>query len=99
MLTKGESYAVLHTLACIYAAQGKTREAHELLLKAMNANSLPLPDSSIWFGLGAIYEQYGLPDAAIQVFLHVEKPTGIISPGDTWVLAQMHLKALIPPAK
>ena len=99
MLSKGESYAVLHTLACIYAAQGKTREAHELLLKAMNANSLPLPDSSIWFGLGAIYEQYGLPDAAIQAFLHVEKPPGIINPGDTWVLAQMHLKALTASAR
>ena len=99
MLTKGESFAVMHTLACIYAAQGKTKEAHELLLKAMAANSLPVPDSSIWYGLGAIYEQYGLPDAAKQAYLHVEKPPGQVNPVDTWVLAQNRLKALTNPAK
>jgi hypothetical protein len=33
MLSQSSSFAELHTLACVYAVQGKTSEARELLLK------------------------------------------------------------------
>jgi tetratricopeptide (TPR) repeat protein len=94
MLTNHSSYNELHTLACIYAFQGKTGEARELLLKAMSAANLTEPNSSVWYGFGSIYEQYGINDAAIEAYRKVEKPEGPISPTDTYVLAQTRLKAL-----
>jgi len=94
MLTNNSSYNVLHTLACIYAVQGKTSEARELLLKAMNADNLSEPNSAVWYGFGSIYEQYGINDAAIEAYRKVDKPEGPIGPTDTYVLAQTRLKAL-----
>lgn len=94
MLSKNSSFAELHTLACVYAAQGKTTEAKEVLLQAMSAANLTAPDSATWFAFGAIYEQYGVQDAATQAFQKVEKPEGTLIPTDTWVLAQAHLKTL-----
>jgi tetratricopeptide (TPR) repeat protein len=94
MLTNNSSYNELHTLACIYAFQGKTSEARELLLKAMSAENLSEPNSAIWYAFGMIYEQYGINDAAIEAYRKVEKPEGLIGPTDTYVLAQARLKAL-----
>jgi tetratricopeptide (TPR) repeat protein len=94
MLSKNSSFAELHTLSCLYAAQGKTTEAKQVLLEAMAAANLGHPNSSAWFAFGAIYEQYGVLDAAIAAYRKVEKPEGPITPTDTFVLAQTHLKAL-----
>jgi hypothetical protein len=60
----------------------------------MDAARLGQPNSEVWFGFGAIYEQYGVADAAIDAFRKVKKPEGTISPTDTYVLAQAHLKEL-----
>jgi tetratricopeptide (TPR) repeat protein len=94
MLSKTSSFAELHTLTCLYAAQGKTTEAKQVLFEAMAAAKLGQPNSSAWFAFGAIYEQYGVLDAAIAAYKKVEKPEGPITPTDTYVLAQNHLKAL-----
>jgi tetratricopeptide (TPR) repeat protein len=94
LLTQNSSSAVLHTLACVYAAQGKTTEARQFLLQTMSSNNLAEPDGSVWFGFGLIYEQYGFPNAAIAAYRHVEKPEGTINPIDTYILAQTRLKAL-----
>jgi len=94
MLSNNSSFNELHTLACIYAFQGKTSEARELFLKAMNVDNLSEPNSVIWYGFGSIYEQYGISDAAIEAYRKVERPEGPIDPIDTYVLAQMRLKAL-----
>ena len=79
----------------MYAAQGKTTEAKQVLLQAMDAAKLVEPNSEVWFGFGALYEQYGVADAAIEAFGKVKKPEGTISPTDTYVLAQAHLKELM----
>jgi tetratricopeptide (TPR) repeat protein len=94
MLSKNANFADLHTLACVYAAQGKTTEARQVLLQAMNAGALVQPNSEVWFAWGAIYEQYGLSDAAIQAFEQVTKPEGRISSTSTYLLAQAHLQEL-----
>ncbi|MGD0734700.1 MAG: DUF3857 domain-containing protein [Terracidiphilus sp.] len=94
LLGNNANFAELHTLACIYAYQGKTTEARELLLKAMTVANLSEPNSSVWFGFGAIYEQYGVNDAAINAYRKVEKPEGAIGSTDTYILAQTRLKAL-----
>src|SRR5258708_9889350 len=59
LLSKNSSFADLHTLACLYAAQGKTTEARQLLLDAMSAGNQAEPNSPVWFGFGSIYEQFG----------------------------------------
>jgi tetratricopeptide (TPR) repeat protein len=94
MLSKNASFADLHTLACLYAAQGKTTEAKQVLLQAMAAGNLTRPNAATWYGFGAIYQQYGVTDAAIAAFKKVERPERTISPTDTYVLAQAHLKEL-----
>jgi tetratricopeptide (TPR) repeat protein len=53
-LTKNSNFAILHTLACLYAETGKTTQARELLLKAMEAGEMEDPDSEIWFGFAKI---------------------------------------------
>jgi tetratricopeptide (TPR) repeat protein len=93
-LSNNSSFADLHTLACLYAAQGKTTEAKQVLLQALDAAGLGQPNSEVWFGFGALYEQYGVADAAIDAFRKVKRPEGTISPTDTYVLAQAHLKDL-----
>lgn len=93
MLEKN-SFAALHTLACIYAFQGKSAEARDALLKAMASANLSEPNSETWYGFGSIFEQYGVNDAAIAAYKKVEKPEGRIYLTSTYMLAQARLKAL-----
>ena len=52
------------------------------------------PNSSVWFGFGSIYEQFGEDDPAIAAYRKVTPPEGPINPIDTYNLAQTHLKNL-----
>jgi tetratricopeptide (TPR) repeat protein len=94
MLSHNASFNDMHTLACLYASQGRTAEARDLLLKAMTVKNLSEPNSEVWFALASIYEQYGVTDAAIEAYRKVEKPEGRIDPTSTWLLAQVRLKSL-----
>ena len=92
-LTKESNFSILHTLACLYAGQGKTKEARELLMKTMEAGELEEPDSAVWLALAMIAEQYGESDAARAMYNRVEKPK-VDSPSSNYALAQVHLAAL-----
>jgi tetratricopeptide (TPR) repeat protein len=94
LLSKNSNYAFLHTLACLNAARGATAEARQLLLESMTAHNLEEPDSSIWYGFGRIFEQYGEIDAATSAYKRVTKPVGAIDPTGVYVLAQSRLKTL-----
>jgi len=94
MLSHNASFNDMHTLACLYAVQGRTAEARDLLLKAMTVANLSEPNSEVWYAFGSIYEQYGITDAAIEAYRKVEKPEGRIYSTSTWLLAQARLKAL-----
>jgi tetratricopeptide (TPR) repeat protein/transglutaminase-like putative cysteine protease len=94
MLTKDSTFAELHTLACIYAHEGKSAEARDMLLKAMTVENLTEPNAAVWYGFGSIYEQYGVNDAAIAAYKKVERPAGRIGVTSTYSLAQARLKAL-----
>jgi tetratricopeptide (TPR) repeat protein len=86
---------ILHTLACLYADAGKTKEARELLLRAMDDKNLDEPNDDFWYAFGRIAEQYGEREIAIADYRKLEKPKEILSvPESTWQLAQMRLKAL-----
>ncbi|MGO9325081.1 MAG: DUF3857 domain-containing protein [Terracidiphilus sp.] len=86
---------ILHTLACLYAETGKTKEAHDLLLRAMDVWNLDEPNDEVWYVLGRIAEQYGERDIAIADYRKLKKPKEILAvPTSTWRLAQMRLTAM-----
>jgi tetratricopeptide (TPR) repeat protein/transglutaminase-like putative cysteine protease len=86
---------VLHTLACVYAEVGKTKEARDLLLQAMDKLNLDEPDENYWYAFGRIAEQYGLREVALAHYSHVEKlKEAYLIPHSSYRLAQMRLKAL-----
>jgi tetratricopeptide (TPR) repeat protein len=85
----------LHTLACVYAELGKTKEAREVLLQAIDARALPQPDAIHWYALGRIAEQYGERDIALADYAKVTAPA---DPSSLWLstyqLAQTRVAAL-----
>jgi tetratricopeptide (TPR) repeat protein len=86
---------ILHTLACLYAEAGNTKEAHDVLLRAMDDWNLDEPNDEVWYVLGRIAEQYGERDVAIADYGRLKKPKELIAlPTSTWQLAQMRLKAM-----
>ncbi len=86
---------ILHTLACLYAETGRTKEAHDVLLRAMDLWNLDEPNDEVWYVLGRIAEQYGERDIAIADYRKLKKPDRILAiPTSTWRLAQMRLNAM-----
>jgi tetratricopeptide (TPR) repeat protein/transglutaminase-like putative cysteine protease len=94
-----KSAAVLHTLGCVYATLGKTKQAREVLLQAMDLLDLEEPDANYWYAFGLIAEQSGLTDIAASDYARLPKPKKAVEiPQSTYLLAQMRLKALaVPP--
>ena len=85
----------LHTLACLYAETGKTKEAHDLLLRGMDELRLDEPNDDYWYALGLIAEQYGEREIAIADYRKLKKPKEVWNiPDSSYSLAQMRLKAL-----
>ena len=91
------NYSDMHTLACVYAFQGRTTEAQDMILKAMGEEDEPEPSSTSWLAWGLIYEKYGVLDAAADAYRRVEKPA-VPSTTSSWQLAQLRLKAMAAPA-
>jgi tetratricopeptide (TPR) repeat protein len=91
MLTQNNNFSIMHTLACVYAENGRTKEAREVILNGMKAGNLIEPNDAAWYVFGRIDEQFGQLDAAAQAYRKVEKPEGYIGADDTWVLAQQRL--------
>jgi tetratricopeptide (TPR) repeat protein len=95
---KNSGFAELHTLACIYAAQGKTTEARQVLQEAMYAGNMAEPNSPVWYALGLIYEQYGAKTAALDAYRRVQAHEfddhTYIDPVSTYVLAQDRIRDL-----
>jgi transglutaminase-like putative cysteine protease/tetratricopeptide (TPR) repeat protein len=86
---------ILHTLGCVYAEVGKTKEAREVLIQAMDALNLDEPNEDYWYAFGRIAEQYGERDAALANYARVTKPkTAVQIPDSTYRLAQIRLRAL-----
>jgi len=93
------SYAEVHTLACLYAEIGKTKEARELLLRAMDSGGLDEPNEPIWYGFGRIAEDYGLPAVALSLYQRVGKTPDADFPTSTYKLARMREKLLLAGTK
>ncbi len=97
-MNKNSGFAELHILACIYAAQGKTTEARQVLQEAMYAGNMPEPNSQVWYALGLIYEQYGARNAALDAYRRVQAHEfddhNYIDPVSTYLLAQDRIREL-----
>jgi tetratricopeptide (TPR) repeat protein len=95
---KNSGFAELHTLACIYAAQGKTTEARQVLDEAMYAGNMAEPNSPVWYALGLIYEQYGAKTAALDAYRRVQPHEfddhTFVDPTSTYILAQDRIRDL-----
>ncbi|MEO8064248.1 MAG: DUF3857 domain-containing protein [Pseudomonadota bacterium] len=93
--SQGRSFAIAHTLACVYAASGKPREARDLLLKGMEQLSIERPDDSSWYGFGLVAEAYGDAGSAREYYSHVQKPTSrVIQASSVYALSQARIAAL-----
>lgn len=87
--------AMLHTLGCVYAESGKTKESREVLIQAMDSLNLSEPDENYWYAFGRIAEQYGEYDAARSDYERVTKPKMAIDiHSSSYRLAQMRLKVM-----
>jgi len=89
------SWPVLHTLGCLYAAAGKTKEAHSVLLQAMDAGEFEEPNGEFWYAFGLLAEQFAENDRAKKDYGKVPKPTRATNiPGSSYLLAQRRLQSL-----
>ena len=86
---------ILHTLGCLYAEAGKTKEAREVLVQAMDLLDLDEPDLNYWYAFGRIAEQFGERDIALADYAKVTKPKQAIQiPDSAYRLAQNRIKIL-----
>lgn len=88
---------VLHTLACVQAEIGQAAEAHQTLLRVIDARQRT--DSVDNLVLGRLAEHYELPTIARNLYEQVAKDPAREA-GTSWHLAQRHLKRLagkLPP--
>jgi tetratricopeptide (TPR) repeat protein len=92
-------YAETHTLACLYAEMGKTKEARELLLRAMDSGGMDEPNEPIWFGFGRIAEEYGLSQGALALYHRVNDTDSVELSSSTYNLARLREKQLNLVAK
>lgn len=88
-----ESYAILNTLAVLYAENGKSSEAREALLQSVEKHEHDELEDADWYVVGRIAENYGITDAAVEAYQKIKKPEQERG-GTTYELAQARLVAL-----
>jgi tetratricopeptide (TPR) repeat protein len=94
-VTQNNNAPALHTLGCVYAEIGKTKEAREILIQAMDLLNLDEPESNYWYGFGRIAEQYGESEVATSDYNQVKKPKKLSQvPGSSYRLAQNRLAGM-----
>ena len=87
--------AYLHTLGCLYAEVGKTKEAREVLIEAMDSLNLNEPDDNYKYAFGRIAEQYGERQLALDYYSQINKPERPIDvPDSSYELAQIRVQVL-----
>jgi len=82
--------SILHTLGCVYAELGKTKEARDILTESMDELDLDEPDDNYWYAFGRIAEQYGEREVALADYAKVSKPKHEYEiPDSSYHLAQL----------
>jgi transglutaminase-like putative cysteine protease len=96
--TEGGDRAIAHTLACVYAATGKPREARDLLLKGLTRGVAEEPNDSAWYGFGLIAEAYGDVESARDYYARIARPDDAMIPSSSlYAMSQARLKELAVP--
>lgn len=91
-LSGEKSAAILHTLAALYAEEGKSSEARETILKSLAAREGEGPRPEDWYVLGRIAEAYGEMEEAREDYKKVAKPgKDTLASTSTYLLAQKRL--------
>lgn len=93
-ITQNKQFAIMHTLACLYADVGKPVEARNLFIKALEIAHLTEPNSELWYGFGRLAEVYGQYDAALTAYKRVEAPE-VSNAFNTYNLVQQRMKNLM----
>jgi tetratricopeptide (TPR) repeat protein/transglutaminase-like putative cysteine protease len=89
------SFGLLHTVAMLYAEEGKTTEARDVLRQAMEDAAMEELDSAVWLVVGRMAEDFEAHDAAIAAYNKVEKPKKEYQiPLSSYMMAQQRLAAL-----
>ncbi|HVG06882.1 MAG TPA: hypothetical protein VNM67_04195, partial [Thermoanaerobaculia bacterium] len=99
-LSEYQDFGILHTLATVYAEQGKTAEAYRIILQALELKGEP--DVNDLYVFGRLAEQYGLPDAARRYYEKAGAQKGgsdDSNPMDTIHLIRKRLEALGKPSE
>jgi len=95
MLSRQKSPSALHTLATLYAEVGRTTEAREAILQAIEISGREDPSPSDWYVLGRVAEHYGLEEAALDAYRKVTETDETESRSQsTYKLAQRRIRAL-----
>jgi tetratricopeptide (TPR) repeat protein len=88
------SYAVLNTLAAVYARNGRITEALQVWKKSLEVADQDEPGAPDLFVLGLLAESYGLADVARELHRRALDPEGHDSPISTSSYAAERLRAL-----
>jgi tetratricopeptide (TPR) repeat protein len=87
--------SMLHTLACVHAELGKTKEAREVLIQAMDLLNLDEPNSDYWYAFGRIAEQYGETEVARADYQQAKRPKKAAQvPSSSYQLAKNRLAGM-----
>ncbi len=92
-LSKGEDADTMHTLAALYAEEGKVSESYHLLSRILNIRKDKSPRSEDWYIIGRLAEHLNLKTTAASAYCHVEKSEGG-EEADTWHLAQKRMRQM-----
>ena len=94
-MATNKNYAIVHTLAALYAETGNSRQAQQLVIDLMNEDGMNEPDGGLWYVFGRVAESYQQPGTAVACYKRVEwKEKFSPNPMTTYTLAQQRLNGL-----
>lgn len=91
-LSNYQDWGILHTLATVYAEQGKAAEAYRVILQALELKGEP--DLNDWYVFGRLAEHYGLPESARYYYEKAAESKDDSNPMSTLHLVRKRLEAL-----
>lgn len=86
------AWPFLHTLGCVYAEIGRTKEARDILMNALTISGLGEPNGNFWYAFGRLAEYVGETGIARAYYDKVDAPEEPAArPGSSWKLAQRRI--------
>jgi tetratricopeptide (TPR) repeat protein len=95
LFRRNPNWALLNTLATVYADAGRVVEARETLIKELDTGGRGQPESEEWLIIGRLAEQYGAKEEALAAYRRVTKPDEWLA-GSSYELAQLWITRLAP---